>query len=56
MGGANDARRKDPAPADRAPEELVIVAGDEAAARAASITAEAANWARTQQHARRRTS
>ncbi|MBO9533332.1 MAG: leucyl aminopeptidase [Solirubrobacteraceae bacterium] len=44
------ARKKEPAPADPVAESLVIVGGDEAAASAAAVIAEAANWARTQQH------
>jgi leucyl aminopeptidase len=44
------ARKKEPSTADPAPAELVVVAGDEAAASVAQITAEAANWARVQQH------
>lgn len=43
------ARRKEPA-TERTLGELVIVAGETEAARVAQITAEAANWARTQQH------
>jgi leucyl aminopeptidase len=44
------ARHKETPTVDPAPESLVIVAGDEDAAVAAAITAEAANWARVQQH------
>ncbi len=44
------ARRKEAPAPDPVPESLVLIAGDEAAARAAQITAEAANWARVQQH------
>ncbi|MEH3053736.1 MAG: leucyl aminopeptidase family protein [Patulibacter minatonensis] len=45
-----EARRKEPAANDPATEALVLVGGDAAEATAATITAEAANWARTQQH------
>ncbi|MFT4034988.1 MAG: leucyl aminopeptidase [Patulibacter sp.] len=45
-----DAPRKEPAPAEAVLEQLVIVGGDPSAATAAQRTAEAANWARVQQH------
>ncbi len=44
------ARKKEAPAPERTPESLVLVAGDETAARIAQITAEAANWARVQQH------
>ncbi|MDO9355601.1 MAG: leucyl aminopeptidase [Solirubrobacteraceae bacterium] len=45
-----DAKRKGDAPKDPKPEALVIVGGDEAAAGAAAVVANAVNWARVQQH------
>jgi leucyl aminopeptidase len=45
-----DARRKEPAAADPAPDSLIVVAGDPAEGAAATVVAEAANWARVQQH------